>query len=42
METNTSRIFLVKWGDKGKVAYGVSKLRTHGAVKSNIFKSILS
>ena len=42
METNTSRIYLVKWRDKGKVAYGVSKLKTQGTVKSNIVISIIS
>ena len=36
MATNASRIFLIKWGDKGKVAYGVSKLKTQGSMKSNI------
>ena len=38
MAKNTSRIFLVKRSDKGKVANGVSKLKTQGqgTVKSNI------
>ena len=36
MATNASRIFLIKWGDKGKVAYDVSKLKTQGSMKSNI------
>ena len=36
MATNTSRIFLVKRSDKGKVAYGVSKLKIQGTVRSNI------
>ena len=26
MATNASRIFLVKWNDKGKVAYGAPKI----------------
>ena len=42
MATNTSRIFLDKWSDKGKVAYGVSKLNTHCSVKSNILISSMS
>ena len=36
MATNTSRIFLVKRSGKGKAAYGVSKLKTQGTVRSNI------
>ena len=39
MATNTSIIFPVKWSDKGNVAYGVSKLKTQGTVKSNILIS---
>ena len=42
MATNTSRVFLVKWSDNGKVAYGVSKLKTQDTVKSNILTSFIS
>ena len=35
MATNAPRIFLAKWSDKGKVAYGVSELTTQGAIKPN-------
>ena len=36
------RIFFIKWSDKGKVAYSVSKLKNKGAVKSNILISFIS
>ena len=41
METITSRIFLVKWHDKGKVAHVLSKLKTQGTVKWIIVISII-
>ena len=42
METNIFDFFFVKWSDKGKVAYSVSKLKNKGTVKSNILISFIS
>ena len=42
METNASKIFLANCNDKGKVAQGVSKLKTQGTIKSNIPISFIS
>ena len=41
MATNASRMFFAKWSDKGKVAYGVSKLRPKSTVKSNIIICVI-